>query len=85
MIHRPDKTPRPQNIPLRDFIDEPMRLRRWNYYSEFAGAVRSDGSVVSRRIRDRKPTPAMTRRMAQRLGADEADLMSETAVRSTVR
>ena len=45
---------------LRDFIHEQMRLRGWNS-SEFARAVGTDGSVVSRWTPDRWPSPAMTR------------------------
>jgi transcriptional regulator with XRE-family HTH domain len=60
---------------LRDFIHEQMRLRGWNY-SEFAKAVGTDGSVVSRWIRDRCPSPEMTRQMAHALGVDEQYLMT---------
>jgi transcriptional regulator with XRE-family HTH domain len=64
-----------RNQPLRNFIHEQMRLRGWNY-SEFAKAIGTDGSVISRWIRDRRPNPAMTRQMAQRLGVDEQMLMT---------
>jgi transcriptional regulator with XRE-family HTH domain len=64
-----------KNSALREFIHEQMRLRGWNY-SEFARAIGTDGSVISRWIRDRRPSPAMTRQMAQRLGVDEQMLMT---------
>ena len=60
---------------LRDFIHEQMRRRGWNY-AEFAKAVGTDGSVVSRWIRDRRPSPEMTRQMAERLGVDQDWLLA---------
>jgi transcriptional regulator with XRE-family HTH domain len=62
-------------VRVRDFIHEQMRVRGWNY-SEFAKAVGTDGSVVSRWKRDRIPSPAMTRKMAKALGVDEDKLMT---------
>src|SRR5215207_5156758 len=59
-----------RNAALRAFIHEQMRRRGWNY-TEFGKAVGTDGSVVSRWIRDRRPSPAMVRQMAERLGVDE--------------
>jgi transcriptional regulator with XRE-family HTH domain len=69
---------------LREFIHEQMRLRGWNY-AEFAKAVGTDGSVVSRWTRDRRPSPAMTRQMAERLGIDEGELLTLVGHRSRRR
>jgi transcriptional regulator with XRE-family HTH domain len=63
-----------RNFALRAFIHEQMRLRGWNY-AEFAKAVGTDGSVIARWIRDRRPSPAMVRQMAERLGVDEDELL----------
>jgi hypothetical protein len=75
------ETPEPEhpkkgdpNVALREFIHEQIQLREWNY-AEFAKAVDTDGSVVRRWIRDRRPEPAMGWQMAERLGADLEDLM----------
>ena len=77
-------TTSPKNVALANFIHETMRRRGWNY-AEFAEAVGTDGSVVSRWIRDRRPSSQMTRQMAERLGVDEDELMVIVGHRSEQR
>jgi transcriptional regulator with XRE-family HTH domain len=71
--------------PLREFIHEQMRLRGWKRYAEFAKAIGADGSLVSRWLRDRRPSPEMTRQMAKALGVDEQHLMAMVGHISPVR
>jgi transcriptional regulator with XRE-family HTH domain len=68
--------PKGNNQAVVDFIHEQMQLRGWKYYAEFARAVGTDGAVVARWLRDRTPSPAMTRQMAQRLGVDQDWLLA---------
>src|SRR5215211_5617309 len=74
----------PHQRALRDFIHEQMRRHDWNY-SAFARAIGTDDAVVRRWLRDRRPNPKLTRRMARRLGVDQTWLLTLVGHRSPPR